>query len=129
MNLDKKIKNQDGQALVEFALTLWIFILVFLAIAEFGRAFNTLNVLTSAAREGVRVAAVTGPDADQVRTTANRILSSANITGATVSLSGPNTAREVTVTVQYTYVPLTGSMIPGLSNIAMNRSSTMRWEN
>ena len=51
-------RRNDGQALVEFAL-LTPFLLVFLVgILEFGRAWNAHIVVTQAAREGARKAAV-----------------------------------------------------------------------
>ena len=51
-------RSENGQALVEFAL-LTPFLLVFLVgILEFGRAWNAHIVVTQAAREGARKAAV-----------------------------------------------------------------------
>ena len=51
-------RRDEGQALVEFAL-LTPFLLVFLVgILEFGRAWNAHIVVTQAAREGARKAAV-----------------------------------------------------------------------
>jgi Flp pilus assembly protein TadG len=47
-----------GQALVEFALVLPIFILVLVAIFDLGRAVFAYNTLTNAAREGARIAIV-----------------------------------------------------------------------
>jgi Flp pilus assembly protein TadG len=47
-----------GQSLVEFAILLPILLAVVIGIFEFGRAWNVDQVLTSAAREGVRLAVV-----------------------------------------------------------------------
>jgi Flp pilus assembly protein TadG len=47
-----------GQALVEFALVLPIFILLLVAIFDLGRAVFAYNTLTNAAREGARMAIV-----------------------------------------------------------------------
>jgi hypothetical protein len=41
-----------------------ILLLVVFGITEFGRAFLTLNILNTAAREGARLAVVTAPDVD-----------------------------------------------------------------
>lgn len=58
-------RRDDGQALVEFAL-LTPFLLVFLVgILEFGRAWNAHIVVTQAAREGARKAAVYDPGVTQ----------------------------------------------------------------
>ncbi len=50
--------TKRGQALVEFALVLPIFILVLVAIFDLGRAVFAYNTLTNAAREGARIAIV-----------------------------------------------------------------------
>jgi TadE-like protein len=47
-----------GQALVEFALTIPIFLFVVLALFDMGRAVFAFNTLTNAAREGARTAIV-----------------------------------------------------------------------
>jgi Flp pilus assembly protein TadG len=47
-----------GQALLEFALVLPIFILLLVAIFDLGRAAFAYNTLTNAAREGARMAIV-----------------------------------------------------------------------
>jgi Flp pilus assembly protein TadG len=49
---------RGGQALVEFALVLPIFILLLVAIFDLGRAAFAYNTLTNAAREGARMAIV-----------------------------------------------------------------------
>lgn len=126
--LFKKNKSASGQSVVEFALVLPFLLIVLMGIIEFGRLWEMANLLTSAAREGARVAAVTGPDLNQVRTAAQNILNARNVTGATITASGPNGARQVTVTVQITYSPITRSFIPGLGNIQISRSTTMLWE-
>jgi Flp pilus assembly protein TadG len=58
-------RREDGQALVEFALVT-PFLLVFLVgILEFGRAWNAHIVVTQAAREGARKAAIYDPAVTQ----------------------------------------------------------------
>lgn len=47
-----------GQALVEFALTIPIFLLLVVALFDVGRAVFTYNAITNAAREGARLAIV-----------------------------------------------------------------------
>ena len=50
--------SRRGQALVEFALVMPIFILLLVAIFDLGRAVFAFNTLTNAAREGARMAIV-----------------------------------------------------------------------
>jgi hypothetical protein len=49
---------RSGQGLVEFALIVPLFLVLLLGMVEFGRAWMTKNILTGAAREAVRLAAV-----------------------------------------------------------------------
>ena len=51
-------RGRRGQALVEFALVIPIFLLLLVAIFDLGRAVFAYNTLTNAAREGARMAAV-----------------------------------------------------------------------
>jgi Flp pilus assembly protein TadG len=51
-----KLKSERGQAILETALTLPLLLLVSVGIFEFGRAYQTWQVITNAAREGARVA-------------------------------------------------------------------------
>ena len=54
----RRSHGRRGQALVEFALVLPIFILLLVAIFDLGRAAFAYNTLTNAAREGARMAIV-----------------------------------------------------------------------
>jgi Flp pilus assembly protein TadG len=122
------IKSQRGQSLVEFALILPLFIVVLFGIMEFGRLWEMTNLITSASREGARVAAISGTSQSQAINAAQNVLSAANINDATISVSGPNSSNEVSVTVSINYEPITGSIIPGLDDFSLTRSTIMRWE-
>ncbi|MBE0466414.1 MAG: pilus assembly protein [Candidatus Desulforudis sp.] len=63
----RDLKGQGGQSAVEFALILPVLILIVLGIIEFGWLLNSKITLTSASREGARVAIVTD-DEDRVKT-------------------------------------------------------------
>jgi hypothetical protein len=121
-------KSERGQSLVEFALILPLFMIVLFGIMEFGRLWEMSNLITSASREGARVAAISGSSQSQAINAAQHVLSAANIDDATVTVSGPNSESEVSVTVTLPYTPLTGSIIPGLDNFSISRSTIMRWE-
>ena len=51
-------RRSRGQALVEFALLIPVFLLVLVSIFDLGRAVFSYNTLTNAAREGARLAIV-----------------------------------------------------------------------
>lgn len=53
-----QLRRNEGQAAVEMALILPILVVLVLAIAQFGIAFNNYLTLTDAARAGARKAAV-----------------------------------------------------------------------
>lgn len=55
----RRIRQTDaGQSLVEFAMVLPFFLVFLFALVDFGRAFYTWLLVTNAAREGARAAAV-----------------------------------------------------------------------
>jgi Flp pilus assembly protein TadG len=53
-----KLRAQNGQALVEFALVLPVILAILLGILEFGQAFNYQNDLTNMANQAIRYAEV-----------------------------------------------------------------------
>ena len=126
----ENLEKNRGQALVEFALVLPIFLLIVLGIMEFGNLLFQINVVTGAAREGVRVAAVTAPDGTAVSAAVNNVLNAANIHDPVITVAGPTGANEVSVTVQVIYSSITGGFVPGIgTTFPIARTSIMRWEN
>jgi hypothetical protein len=63
MNMERRLRRRAhrrgrGQAMVEFALIIPIFLLLLVALFDLGRAVFAYNTLTNAAREGARMAIV-----------------------------------------------------------------------
>jgi Flp pilus assembly pilin Flp len=56
----RRFRREEGAAAVEFALILTVLVVILFGIIEFGRAYSSLEIYVSAAREGARVAAVRG---------------------------------------------------------------------
>ncbi len=54
----RKEKGEKGQALVEFALLVPIFLILLFAIVDFGMGFYSWITVTNSAREGARIGAV-----------------------------------------------------------------------
>ncbi|VBB06615.1 Hypothetical protein LUCI_1851 [Lucifera butyrica] len=95
------IRNNRGQSMVEFALVLPVFLLLVAGMMEFGRVMNQYLVVTEAAREGARSAAVGNDDATVIAAV-NAAASTINQGQLTVTIS-PSPTRTpgdpVTVTV------------------------------
>jgi len=127
-------KNERGQSLVEFALVVPMLLLLVFGIAELGRAWMTKNILTGAVREAARIAAVPVPgttmgwNGPAATARGNQILVAAGIP-PTVSVSDPGTENgDVIATVTYNFPVAIAGFIPGLGNIALTSTTTMRRE-
>ena len=107
-------KNSErGTALIEFTLVLPLLLLLTVAAVDFGRAFFVRSVLEQAAREGVRMRAVTtSADSALVR---DRVLQVANSSGVTVSNllieALPSKQVHVQVTGEFNWI------FPGMFNL------------
>ena len=64
MKVRAKLRREEGAAAVEFALIVGLLAILVFGLLEFGLAFWQVQNLRAAAREGARVAAVRGDDAD-----------------------------------------------------------------
>jgi len=116
--------------LVEFALVLPLFLLLLVGIVEFGRAWMTRNILAGASREAVRIAAVRG-DPASARSRADAILSSAGISGATVSVSDDGAPfGTCSVTISWDFPVSVAGFLPGIGGgtLPLSTSTTMRKE-
>jgi len=105
--------DERGQALLETAFTLPMVLLVAVSIFEFGRAYQTYQVVTNAAREGARVAILPSTTVAEVKARVNAYLQNGQLStvatsaivvnqSATVSL-GATTAGASVVTVNYPF--------------------------
>jgi Flp pilus assembly protein TadG len=138
--------DEYGQSLVETALVLPLVLLVAVSIFEFGRAYQTSQVLTNAVREGARVAVLPDAKAADVQArvvsylrngqlgNADRATVSVN-QSATVSI-GATTAAASVVTVNYPFSfivlnPVVNLVVRGSSvgtPLTMTASAQMRNE-
>jgi Flp pilus assembly protein TadG len=111
--LRQLIGSERGTALIETALTLPLLLLVSVGIFEFGRGFQTWQVLTNAAREGARVAVLPNAVAGAAEARVRQYMASGqlpNAANATVTLNpiasvsyGAGTATASVVTVDYPF--------------------------
>ena len=86
-----RIRNEKGAALLETAITIPIILLISVGIFEFGRAYQSWQVLTNAAREGTRVAVIAGTTDDDVRAVVNNYMTNigrlGGAAGATITIN------------------------------------------
>ena len=94
----KRMRNEKGAALIEAAVTVPIILLVSVGIFEFGRAYQTQQVLTNAAREGARLAVIDGSTDADVRARVNAYLTAGGLTAVGDSQIPINRTTAVTAT-------------------------------
>jgi Flp pilus assembly protein TadG len=107
-------RNERGAALIEAAITIPMILLISVAIFEFGRAYQTWQVLTNAAREGARVAILSGTTDAEVRSAVNNYISigqlqtvsDGNINVNRTAPLGPNTGSQITVSYPFSFMVL-----------------------
>jgi hypothetical protein len=75
-------RGERGAALVEAAITIPLILVLCVGIFEFGRAFQTWQVLTNAAREGARMVVVPYANTGEAVTRMRTYMSSASLARA-----------------------------------------------
>jgi Flp pilus assembly protein TadG len=131
-------KHQRGTSTLEFVVVLPTLLLVFFAIMELSRAWLTVNIVTTASREGARVGVVTPTsagdvfDPTQAEARIDEILTAANLlTDATKSVTCPTPCvpgSQVQANIQVTFNTIVPIFLPILMDIDINRTTTMRYE-
>jgi Flp pilus assembly protein TadG len=114
MRVVRRLRSGErGAALVEAAVVIPLLLFVCTGILEFGRAYQTWQVLTNAAREGARVAVLPGVGNDAVRDRVEAYMTAGQLTRVdeaeidvtrnnTISI-GADTASASRVTVRYPF--------------------------
>lgn len=132
-------KDERGQAVAEFAMIVPIFLLLVFAIVDFGMGFHAWITVTNAAREGARLGAVGGSEADirdKVYASIDTSLDAAQLRPPIVTNAEGNPGESVTVDVTYDYQLITPlSSVMGLvsgstigPNLAFKSKAEMRLE-
>jgi len=123
-------RHDDGATLVEFAVTSLLFMTLAFGTLEFSRMIMDYNIVSSAAREGVRYASVRGASSGRAATATdvkNYVVSRANglLTASNVTVTWPvnnQAGSEVQVQASYSFVPIVGL----LPSAAITLSSTTK---
>ncbi|SHI95900.1 Flp pilus assembly protein TadG [Clostridium cavendishii DSM 21758] len=128
----KNLKNQKGQALVEFAIILPIFLILVMGIIQFGMILNTYLSIENASREGARNGIIGSTDSE-IQNLIKTISPSLDTQSLTVNITPNEITRKpgdtLTVKVSYNY-KLTVPIISNLFNniVVLNGQTSMRVE-
>ena len=90
-------RSERGQALVEAALITPVVLLIMVGIFEVGRAYQTWQVLTNAAREGARAAVVPGATVPTVQALVKKYLTDGQLGGVADATVDVNQASAMVV--------------------------------
>ena len=111
----KRIRNEKGAALLEAAITVPIILLISVGIFEFGRAYQTWQVLTNASREGARLAVISGSTDAAVTARVRSYMQAGSLpnyaTAAVtiqrnVALTGSDTASQIQIDYPFQFMVL-----------------------
>jgi len=105
----RKRNSERGAAIIETAITLPLLLLVSVGIFEFGRAFQTWQVMTNAAREGARVAVLPNPAVGAAEARVRTYLKN----------GGLNNGPSVGVAINNVTIPMGATNVQG-SRVAVN---------
>jgi Flp pilus assembly protein TadG len=124
----RRLAPDTGAAAVEFALILLPLMLLLMGVIDFGGVYNKQLSMSAAAREGVRVMAISNnPIAARAAirnsTAFNPAITDAQIIFSPVTCSAGGT---VAVTITYPMASTTGMFTPIMSGKSIHGQATMR---
>jgi Flp pilus assembly protein TadG len=138
--------RERGNALVETAIALPILLLMMVGIFEVGRAYETWQVVTNAAREGARVAILPSGDVDTSTAIIRKYMTDGQLNNAASAsvvvdrnavmvVNGTNVgASQITVDYPFNFImlqPVARLVVPGSmvgEDITMRATAMMRNE-
>ena len=108
----RRLRSQRGAALIETAITIPMVLLVSVALVEFGRAYQTWQVLTNAAREGARVSILAEATDAQVTAAVRNYMTAGRIPNAATAPVvleravplGANTSSRITINYPFSFM-------------------------
>ncbi len=124
-----------GQSLLEFALTLPVFLWLVLGLFDLGRGVASYTVLSNSAREGARAATIPlTSDADVAAAVNSQTVILGTVPSGDITIVPPvqsdrTSGKKITVEVRYRFQPVTPlvSNVVG-STISMRATSTVTIE-
>lgn len=108
-----RLRSDGGQSTVEFALVLPFVVLLMLGLLQAGLLLRDQLVVSGAAREGAREAAVSA-DIGRIRRAAERAGAGLDLTVIVERGSAQGSAAEVIVSAKPLRVPMVGAIVSGM---------------
>lgn len=137
MHPPRLMRDENGAAVVEFALVMPILALIIFGIIDFGRAFYTVNNIISAVREGARYGAVLAAPMstsgqqeirDRVRGV-SQPFGGDSLRDDQIRVEFPDGERVRVRVENYPFRPLTPiADVLGVGTWPITRQATFRWE-
>lgn len=123
-------RSRRGAAAVEFAIVVPVFLVMVVAILEFGRLVMVQQIITTASREGARTAILEGSTATDVQSTVNAYLANSSVNQATIeispsSLSSASPGDPITVTISTNFADASWLPAPWFAGNAVLTASTL----
>lgn len=135
------VHDDDGAALLEFALIALVLLMLVFGVIDFGRVLYTANNMQSAAREGARWAAVQDDPAGMTDVIKDTVIAHASPLGGDAltrpeitvtpiyATSAPGIVQSIKVQVNYPVVLFTPiSAILQRDTIRVSTAAQFRWE-
>lgn len=135
-----RMSEARGAVLIEFALSLPLLLLLIVGIFDFGFLFQKYLVVTNAAREGARMAVLTGYLTEDVQSRVAAVLAAGGVVAPpaavvnetiTPGTGTPFTTKKVTVTLNHTFTflgPIATLFGGTFGTVTLPVSSLMRTE-
>ena len=125
------VGSERGQAMLETAMILPIILLVSVGIFEFGRLYQTMQIMTNAAREGARVATLPSSTEDEIKDRVKDYLKDGQLGNwetaeievdqdVVIDMAGTTTSGSL-VTVEY---PFSFMMLNPVAKLVVSNSKT-----
>jgi Flp pilus assembly protein TadG len=122
--LNRRPSNEQGQAIIELALTLPLLLVIVLGIFDFGFMFQRYEVVTNAAREGSRVGVLPGYAVADAQARAEQYLNAGGLGTGTPDHTANCSSATVTAGQRCTYAVVTTSPAFGPSGKTVKQITT-----
>ncbi len=131
--MNSRPRHERGETLIEFALTLVVYLMTILGTMQFGLGIWHYNLVSNLAQEGARWASVRGTTSGAQKATAAEVQSYVQSRALDLNVSVTTSAdpssldpgSTVTVTVQHTFAPLTRIVPMSTLNLVGRAQMTM----